>query len=164
MTQFKTAVTKVLTKHASAILMDPEFGLPALEARAPGTGVLLAYEKTGYDTTDDSRLPDLLPEWSVRRLAEAGADAIKVLLYYNPEHPESVNTVKKAFIERIGSECQAVGCPLLPGADLLQRRGGRRQGTGLCQGQAGHTSRPTWQSSPSPSTAWTCSRSKCRST
>ncbi len=111
MTQFKTAVTKVLTKHASAILMDPEFGLPALEHRAPGTGVLLAYEKTGYDTTDDSRMPDLLPEWSVRRLVAAGATAIKVLLYYNPAHPARINTVKQAFIERIGSECKAEDVP-----------------------------------------------------
>ena len=107
LTQFKIAVTQVLTRHASAILMDPEFGLPALEARAPGTGVLLAYEKTGYDTKDDSRLPDLLPEWSVRRLVAAGADAIKILLYYNPTHPEPINTIKKAFIERIGAECVA---------------------------------------------------------
>lgn len=107
LTQFKTAVTQVLTKHASAILMDPEFGLPALAARAPGTGVLLAYEKTGYDTVDDSRMPDLLPEWSVRRLVAAGADAIKVLLYYNPDHPARVNSAKQAFIERIGSECKA---------------------------------------------------------
>lgn len=109
--KFKIAVTQVLTKHSTAILMDPEFGLPALAVRAPGTGVLLAYEKTGYDTKDDSRLPDLLPEWSVRRLVAAGADAIKILLYYNPEHPDSVNTIKKAFIERIGSECAAVDVP-----------------------------------------------------
>ncbi len=109
---FKTAVTTVLTKHASAILLDPEYGLPAAKARAPGTGVLLAYEKTGYDTKDDSRLPDLLPEWSVRRLTEAGASAIKVLLYYNPNHPDTINGVKKAFIERIGSECAAVDVPL----------------------------------------------------
>ena len=31
------------------------------------------------------RLPDLLDEWSVRRLVEAGANAIKILLYYNPD-------------------------------------------------------------------------------
>lgn len=111
MEKFKIAVTQVLTKHSTAILMDPEFGLPALKVRAPGTGVLLAYEKTGYDTKDDSRLPDLLPEWSVRRLVAAGADAIKILLYYNSEHPDSVNTVKKAFIERIGGECAAVDVP-----------------------------------------------------
>ncbi|MCB0049400.1 MAG: tagatose 1,6-diphosphate aldolase, partial [Caldilinea sp.] len=96
---------------SSAILMDPEFGLPALEARAPGTGVLLAYEKTGYDTSDDSRMPDLLPEWSVRRLVAAGATAIKLLLYYNPAHPARINTVKQAFIERIGSECAAENVP-----------------------------------------------------
>ena len=81
---FKTAVTKVLTKHATAILMDPEYGLDAIKVRAPGTGVLLAYEKTGYDANVKGRLPDLLPEWSVRRLVEADADAIKILLYYNP--------------------------------------------------------------------------------
>ena len=109
--QFKKAVTAVLTKHSTAILMDPEYGLPALAMRAPGTGVLLAYEKTGYDTKDDSRLPDLLPEWSVRRLKEAGADAIKLLLYYNPDHPESVNGVKKVVLERIGDECAANDIP-----------------------------------------------------
>jgi tagatose 1,6-diphosphate aldolase len=108
---FKRAVTKVLTRHASAVLLDPEFGLPAVKVRAPGTGVLLAYEKTGYDTKDDSRMPDLLPNWSVPRLVEAGASAIKILLYYNPTHPDSVNDVKKAFIERIGAECAGCDVP-----------------------------------------------------
>ena len=108
---FKTSVTKVLTRHASAILMDPEYGLEAIKSRAPGTGVLLAYEKTGYDATVKGRLPDLLPEWSVRRLVEAGADAIKILLYYNPFDDERINTIKHAFIERIGAECAAVDAP-----------------------------------------------------
>jgi tagatose 1,6-diphosphate aldolase len=112
MVSFKKAVTAVLTKHATAILLDPEYGLPAVKVRAKGTGVLLAYEKTGYDTKDDSRMPDLLSEWSVRRLVEAGATAIKLLLYYNPSHPAKVNDVKKVFIERLGSECQAVDVPL----------------------------------------------------
>jgi tagatose 1,6-diphosphate aldolase len=111
MVTFKTIVTKVLTKHASAILMDPEYGLKAIESRAPGTGVLLAYEKTGYDATVKGRLPDLLPEWSVRRLVEAGADAIKILLYYNPFDDEKINTIKHAFIERIGAECAAIDAP-----------------------------------------------------
>jgi tagatose 1,6-diphosphate aldolase len=109
--QFKTAVTHVLTRHASAILMDPEYGLGALEHKAPGTGVLLAYEKTGYDATVKGRLPDLLPEWSVRRLVEAGADAIKILLYYNPADQAQINTVKHAFVERIGGECTAADVP-----------------------------------------------------
>lgn len=111
LTEFKMAVTKILTPYASAILLDPEFGLPALRVRAPETGVLLAYEKSGYDTSSKGRLPDLLPEWSVRRLVEAGANAIKILLYYNPFDEGKINAVKHAFIERVGAECAALDVP-----------------------------------------------------
>jgi tagatose 1,6-diphosphate aldolase len=104
--EFKSLVTKVLTKHASAILLDPEFGLPATHHRN-GKGLLLAYEKTGYDATEAGRLPDLLDHWSVQRLKEAGADCIKILLYYSPYETSDVNDVKHAFIERIGDECIA---------------------------------------------------------
>ena len=34
MEEFKELVTEVLTKHASAILLDPEWGLPASRKRA----------------------------------------------------------------------------------------------------------------------------------
>jgi len=109
--EFKVLVSEVLTLHASAILLDPEYGLEAVKHRAPGTGVFLAYEETGYDATLKGRLPDLLPEWSVRRLIEAGADVIKILLYYDPDDAEHTNTVKHAFIERIGAECRAYDVP-----------------------------------------------------
>ncbi len=111
MVKFKNAVTQVLTRHASAILLDPEYGLEALKHRAPNTGVLLAYEKTGYDVSIKGRMPDLLSEWSVRRLVEAGADVIKLLLYYNPGDDPRINTVKHAFIERLGAECAALDVP-----------------------------------------------------
>ncbi len=107
---FKTLVTEVLTQHASAILLDPEYGLPAAQHRN-GKGLLLAYEKTGYDATTPGRLPDLLDVWSVRRLVEAGADCIKILLYYTPFDTPAVNEFKHAWIERIGDECLAHDIP-----------------------------------------------------
>src|SRR5512136_1276403 len=55
--QFKEAVSSVLTPHASAILLDPEYGLPAAAKRAANAGLLLAYEQTGYDTNVPGRLP-----------------------------------------------------------------------------------------------------------
>lgn len=109
--EFKEIVSSQLTKYASSILLDPEYGLPAANARASTAGLLLAYEKTGYDTTTPGRLPDLLSTWSVKRLKETGADACKFLLYYDVDEPEEINTQKQAFIERIGSECKAENLP-----------------------------------------------------
>lgn len=111
MAEFKTAVTRILTPHASAILLDPEFGLPALKHVAKNAGVLLAYEKTGYDANQPGRLPDVLSTWSVRRLVEAGADCIKILIYYTPFDPPAINEQKHAFIERIGAECAHYDVP-----------------------------------------------------
>jgi tagatose 1,6-diphosphate aldolase len=108
--EFKILVTDVLTRHASAILLDPEFGLPASKKRN-GKGLLLAYEKTGYDAATPGRLPDLLDVWSVRRLKEAGADCIKILLYYSPFEKSAVNDLKHAWVERIGDECRAHDIP-----------------------------------------------------
>jgi tagatose 1,6-diphosphate aldolase len=111
MEEFKTLVTEVLTPHASAILLDPEWGLPASKRRAKNAGLLLAYEKTGYDKTGPGRLPDLLDHWSARRLKEAGADCVKILLYYTPYDSKDVNDKKHAWVERIGDECRANDIP-----------------------------------------------------
>ncbi|MDU5333241.1 tagatose-bisphosphate aldolase [Enterococcus sp.] len=108
---FKEIVSSQLTKYASSILLDPEYGLPAADVRAENAGLLLAYEKTGYDASTPGRLPDLLSIWSVKRLKEAGADACKFLLYYDVDEAEEINNQKHAFIERIGSECQAENLP-----------------------------------------------------
>ncbi len=110
--EFKALVTEVLTPHASAILLDPEWGLPASKRRAKTAGLLLAYEKTGYDKTGPGRLPDLLNHWSAKRLQEpGGADAVKILLYYTPDDPKEVNDQKHAWVERIGDECRANDIP-----------------------------------------------------
>ena len=109
--EFKTTVVKVLTPHASAILLDPEYGLPAASVRAKNAGLLLAYENSGYDNTRPGRLPDLLDIWSVRRLVAAGADCIKILLYYTPFDPPEINEIKHAWVERIGGECAGADVP-----------------------------------------------------
>lgn len=105
MTEFKTLVTRVLTPHASAILLDPEWGLPAAMERAEGCGLILSYEKSGYDQSGPGRMPSLLPTWTVRNHIEQGADAVKILLYYTPFEDPEINARKHAWVERIGAEC-----------------------------------------------------------
>jgi tagatose 1,6-diphosphate aldolase len=111
MEEFKILVTEVLTRHASAILLDPEWGIPASKRRAKNSGLLMAYEKTGYDAATPGRLPDLLDLWSVRRIKHAGADCLKILLYYAPSDAQKINEHKHAWVERIGDECRANDIP-----------------------------------------------------
>ena len=70
------------------------------------TGLLLAYEKTGYDKT--GYLTDLR---SVRRLKEAGAGCVKVLLYYTPRMGRRSMTKSMPGLSRIGDECRANDIP-----------------------------------------------------
>mgnify|MGYP000932080595 FL=1 len=108
---FKVLISKYLTKYASSILLDPELGWKAAEARDKNAGLLVAYEKTGYDKTVPGRYPDLVENVSVQRLKANGADAVKVLLYIDIDEDRAVNDVKEAFIERIASECKAEDIP-----------------------------------------------------
>ena len=109
--EFKVLVSKHLTKYSSSILLDPEYGLDAAKARDKNAGLLLAYEKTGYDANAVGRLPDCLVEWSAKRLKEEGADAVKFLLYYDVDESEEINIQKKAYMERVGAECVAEDIP-----------------------------------------------------
>ncbi len=128
MSEFKVAVSKVLTPHASAILLDPEFGLDAARARAGNAGLLLAYELSGYDNTQPGRLPDLLPHVSVKRLVDWDADAVKILIYYTPYEDAQINDVKHAFIERIGAECETYEIPFFLEFVGYDPRGGDEKG------------------------------------
>jgi len=109
--EFKTAVSEVLSPYTTGILLDPEYGIEAATKRYKATGLLLAYEQTGYDLTRDGRIPRLLPDWNVKRLLERGASAIKLLVYYNPFSETKVNELKRAFVALVGAECQSHEVP-----------------------------------------------------
>ncbi len=109
--EFKCLVSETLTPYASAILLDPEFGWAAAEKRASHCGLIMAYEKTGYDKAVAGRFPDLVDDVSVLRLQSRGSDAVKLLLYYDVDQPAEINNRKQAFVERMGLECAAVGLP-----------------------------------------------------
>jgi tagatose 1,6-diphosphate aldolase len=113
LTEFKAAVTKVLTPSVSAVLLDSEYGLEAVPERAAGCGLLMTYEADGYENPRPHRMLALIPRLSARRLREMGADAVKILLSYAPDDDAGVNDEKCAWIERIGSECEALDVPFL---------------------------------------------------
>jgi len=109
--EFKSIVVRVLSPHASAVLLEPEYGLCAAGQRAPSSGLLMAYEVSGYDPAAPSRLPRLLEHWSVRRLVDAGAHCVKVLLYYALSDAPEIQECKRVWVERVGAECAGCDVP-----------------------------------------------------
>ncbi|KRN07353.1 tagatose 1,6-diphosphate aldolase [Liquorilactobacillus sucicola DSM 21376 = JCM 15457] len=110
--EFKELVSQVLTNHVSGILLDEELGFKGIKSKAKQSGLILSYEKTGYDVNTVGRFPELLPNESLQRLLDKGADAAKVLVYYNPNDKPEINDVKHAFLERLGNEGLAADIPL----------------------------------------------------
>jgi len=135
--EFKTIVAKVLTPHASAILLDPEYGLEAKDARSANCGVLLAYELSGYDNTQPGRLPDLLPHVSARRIVQWGANAVKVLIYYTPDEDAAINDVKHALVERVGDECASCQIPFFLEIVTYDAKGRDEKGLDYAQAKPG---------------------------
>jgi tagatose 1,6-diphosphate aldolase len=109
--EFKSIVVRVLSPHATAVLLEPEYGLRAAAERAPKSGLLMAYEVSGYDRDVPGRLPRLLGGCSVPRLLDAGAQCVKVLLYYALSDAPEIMERKRAWVERVGRECAGCDAP-----------------------------------------------------
>jgi tagatose 1,6-diphosphate aldolase len=113
---FKQVVTEVLAPYATALLTDPIYGYARSAQSIPGNiGLLLAYESTGYisDERIRGRKTTLIEGWSVAKSRRAGANALKLLLYYHPDAEPDVVQYQQDLCIAIGRECAENDVPFL---------------------------------------------------
>jgi tagatose-1,6-bisphosphate aldolase len=116
---FKVDVVEALSPAASAFLLDPEFGVPAVAEAgvlAPGCSILIAVEPAERDTWNGEprarRDPERTAEW-VRGL---GGDAVKLLVQMRPDRvhkagePDLVAEVVDV-VQAVVDDCAAAGMP-----------------------------------------------------
>jgi len=117
LTGFKQAVTKTLAPYATAILLDPEYGYPhVIEHLPPGVGLLLCLEESGHEKAGPGgreRKTRLLNNFSVEKAQQLGADAIKLLVYYNPDASAEVRRHQQEIVRQAGGACARAGLPFL---------------------------------------------------
>lgn len=90
MVKFKLELVGALASSSSAVLLDPEWsGAQCIAANIipPGTGIVMAIEATGYSGDANDRESRILTNWSVHKAKRMGIDAVKLLVYYHPDHP-----------------------------------------------------------------------------
>jgi tagatose-1,6-bisphosphate aldolase len=107
MTAWKRRIVGALGPHASAVLLDPEFGAGQCIATGdlPGhVGLLVSLEETGYEGDPLARGSRLVAGWSVAKAKRLGASACKLLLHY---HPDARNAAaQQALVEKVAAECR----------------------------------------------------------
>jgi tagatose 1,6-diphosphate aldolase len=117
LTKAKALVTKALAPYATAVLTDPVYGYPpSIEHLPPRVGLLLAYEETGFEAAGPARKgrkSQLIEGWSVEQAQRAGADAVKLLIYYHPDASEEVCKHQQELVQRVGEECERADIPFL---------------------------------------------------
>jgi tagatose 1,6-diphosphate aldolase len=126
--EVKRQMVARLAPHSSAVLLDPEAGLPAAIATGalPGSvGLMLGAETEAYQVVADAHVPTQeRPGWSAAQARRAGADGFKLLWRYRHDVPEAA--AHRDLVRRVADECAAVSLPLvvepiwvaLPGEDL----------------------------------------------
>ncbi len=114
MSDFKLDVTGALSRHASAMLLDPEVGAFQVIARRAlerSCGLIVALDATGYGGEPTARESRILPEWSVRKAKLMGANAVKLLVYYHPMSGMAAEV--EALVARIDEECARYDLPFI---------------------------------------------------
>lgn len=109
--QIKTEVVVALSPHASAVLLDQEYGLyPALHM-AGSSGLLMSVEKTGYSGDSTYRRVEFINGWTAAKIKAMGASAVKLLAYYHPESGELAEEIEDVIAQVI-DQCHRVDLPL----------------------------------------------------
>ena len=104
--QVKALLAEALAPQASALLVDPDFGLPAATPYLqPGRGLLITLEEHRYDDAPDGRRSRLIPNWSVAQIRRLGADAVKLLAWYRPDASDAVKAHQQALVRAVGQAC-----------------------------------------------------------
>ena len=135
MRKAKIDVAGALTQDATAILLDPQLGVAAVQnagALASGCGLLIAAEPTDRGDYNGEPRPYLIPEQNAAWVKEMGGQAVKFLVMMNPQRPMkagepdlTAETVE--LVQSIVDDCRAVGIPSVienliyapPGADAM---------------------------------------------
>lgn len=115
--EVKSSILKNLSEHATAVLFDTEFGFPENIIHIPrNTGIILAAERSGYVTDDsapEERLTELVSQDITGRIKNAGADALKLLVYWSENSSEKTKKHQKNIVRQTGMDCRKEDIPYI---------------------------------------------------
>lgn len=107
----KQEVVATLSTYASAVLLDPQYGLSPALHMAGSSGLLLALEESGYTGDSTYRGIGFAEGWTIAKIKQMGASAVKLLAYYNPESGDLASEIE-GVIRSVAEDCHKYDLPL----------------------------------------------------
>lgn len=106
MVAMKRILVEELAAASTAVLIDPEFGLPAaLDVLPGGPGLIVTLEDSNFEVTPGGRKARIIPDWSVEKIKRLGGDGVKFLVWYNHKAAPEVVRHQHDILRRIGEDC-----------------------------------------------------------
>lgn len=110
----KMEMVKLMAPHASAVLLDPKYGIaPAIrENAAPGNVGLMSPIETESAASPDPNSTSVLKEgWSIAQAKRIGAAGIKFFFYYNRRDTARAAR-EEAVVQQLVEQCALWDVPL----------------------------------------------------
>lgn len=109
--QVKVEIIEALSRQASAILTDPIYGLYPAMRMSGQSGLIMALEESGYSGDSTYRNVEFLDGWTPEKIRKMGANAVKLLVYYNPQNRELAAELDELIATTV-AECHAWDLPV----------------------------------------------------
>lgn len=103
--RIKHEVVTAIAPYATAVLLDPVYGLKSMQDMAGSSGLLMAVEKTGYSGEATARQIDFIDGWTVAKIKQVGASAVKLLAYYNPDAGAVAEQIEET-VRQVAATCR----------------------------------------------------------
>lgn len=125
--EIKTDICAAVAPWATALMIDAQYGRPALGGGAlpPACGLIMPLEEQGYERAEAGHLTRLMPEFDPRAASvEYGADACKLLLPFRADHRTAENQLHTAAAAIALSNAEGLPIALEP---IVFRRAGETE-------------------------------------
>jgi len=109
---FKHHIISKLAPQASAVLLDPEYGVAQniTQHAIPGTtGVIVALEESGYYGDPHARKSAILDGWTIEKAIKIGSTGVKLLIYYHPRSKFAGQ--QRDLVAEVAGKCSTLGTP-----------------------------------------------------
>ena len=110
----KRLLARALAPHASALLVDPNYGYPAAaDWLLPSRGLIMTLEDHRFVESARGRHSAAIADWTVAKIRRLGADGVKVLAWYRPDADAATLAHQHSFVEGIGRACAEEDIPFV---------------------------------------------------